>query len=181
LGVDQTFSTLFIEAMNPIAQRLAVHATDARRLRAAHSVVNRSQGQEAPRLVGVLRRSGQTAQLIRLKISPKTNCSAHSHPPNQNARVEMNHTAQPANKSHIYRRLVLVLTPNFFSNDGWSKREYDSIFTREIVEKQKVILPIWHQISVDVYHFSPILADRVAVQWSLGVDEVARKLLQAIE
>src|SRR5450755_3909827 len=95
--------------MNPIAQRLAVHATDARRLRAAHSVVNRSQGQEAPRLVGVLRRSGQTAQLIRLKISPKTNCSAHSHPPNQNARVEMNHTAQPANKSHIYRRLVLAV------------------------------------------------------------------------
>jgi hypothetical protein len=66
-----------------------------------------------------------------------------------------------------------VLTPHFLSNEGWSKREYDSIFTREIVEKQKVILPVWHEISAqDVYHFSPILADRVAVQWSLGKEEV---------
>ncbi len=75
-----------------------------------------------------------------------------------------------------------MLTPNFLSNEGWSKREYDSIFTREVVEKQRVILPVWHEISAqDVYQFSPILADRVAVQWSLGVEEVARKLLQAID
>jgi len=79
-------------------------------------------------------------------------------------------------------KCILVLTPNFLSNEGWSKREYDSIFTREVVEKQRVILPVWHEISVqDVYHFSPILADRVAVQWSLGIEEVARKLLQAID
>jgi TIR domain len=80
------------------------------------------------------------------------------------------------------RKCILVLTPNFLSNKGWSMREYDSIFTREIVERQRVILPVWHEISAqDVYQFSPILADRVAVQWSLGVEEVARKLLQAID
>lgn len=79
-------------------------------------------------------------------------------------------------------KCILVLTPNFLSNNGWSKREYDSIFTREIVEQKKVILPVWHEISAqEVYQFSPILADRFAVQWSLGVEEVARKLLQAIE
>jgi hypothetical protein len=78
-------------------------------------------------------------------------------------------------------KCILVLTPNFLSNKGWSKREYDTIFTREIVEQNKVILPVWHEISAqDVYRFSPILADRVAVPWSLGVEEVARKLLQAI-
>ena len=78
-------------------------------------------------------------------------------------------------------KCVLVLTPNFLSNKGWSKREYDSIFTREVVERQRVILPVWHEISAqDVYNFSPILADRVAVPWSLGVEEVARKLLQAL-
>jgi hypothetical protein len=61
-------------------------------------------------------------------------------------------------------------------------REYDSIFTREIVEKRNVILPVWDEISVDdVYRFSPILADRVAVQWSLGVEEVARRLLRSID
>ena len=79
-------------------------------------------------------------------------------------------------------KCILVLTPNFLSNEGWSKREYDSIFTREFVEKQRVILPVWHEISAqDVYHFSPILADRVAVLWSLGVEEVAKKLLQAFD
>lgn len=59
------------------------------------------------------------------------------------------------------QKCILVLTPNFLSNEGWSKREYDLIFTRE----QRMILPMWHEISAqDVYRFSPILADRVAVQ-----------------
>jgi hypothetical protein len=58
----------------------------------------------------------------------------------------------------------------------------DTIFTRELVEKQNVILPIWESVSVaDVFKYSPILADRVAVQWSLGPEEVARKLLAAID
>ncbi len=79
-------------------------------------------------------------------------------------------------------KCILVLTPNFLNNKGWSKREYDSIFTREVVEKKKVILPVWHEISAaDVYQYSPILADRVAVQWSLGVEEVGRQLLHAID
>jgi hypothetical protein len=79
-------------------------------------------------------------------------------------------------------KCILVLTPNFLSNEGWTKREYGSIFSREMVEQKKVILPVWHEISPqEVYQYSPILADRVAVPWSLGVEEVARKLLQAIE
>src|SRR3981189_1238785 len=60
-GVDKPLSALSMEAMHPIAQRRAIHAADARRLFAVHSVVNRSQGQEATRLVGVLRRGGPTA------------------------------------------------------------------------------------------------------------------------
>jgi hypothetical protein len=79
-------------------------------------------------------------------------------------------------------KCVLILTPNFLSNGGWSKREYDSIFTREIVERQRVILPLWDGVSApDVYEYSPILADRVAVQWSLGKEEVARRLFGAID
>ncbi len=79
------------------------------------------------------------------------------------------------------RKCIVVLTPNFLSNSGWSKREYDSIFTRELIEKQEVILPIWHDVSPEqIYQYSPILADRVAAQWSKGVEEVANQLLQAI-
>ena len=46
-------------------------------------------------------------------------------------------------------------------------------FYWELVEKQRVILPVWHNVTAkDVYEYSPVLADRVAVNWSLGVDEV---------
>jgi len=79
------------------------------------------------------------------------------------------------------KKCILILTDNFLSNNGWGKREYDSIFTRELVEKEKVILPIWHNVtSQDIYKYSPILADRVGLNWDIGEDEVARKLYQAI-
>jgi len=78
-------------------------------------------------------------------------------------------------------KCILILTPNFLNNNGWTKREYDTIFTRELVEKKRVILPVWHNVSVeDVYRYSPILADRVAAQWADGVEEVARKLFGTI-
>lgn len=78
-------------------------------------------------------------------------------------------------------KCIFVLTPNFLANGGWAKREYDAVFTRELIEKQRVILPVWHGVTKeDVYQYSPMLADRVAVQWSDGVDVVARKLLQSI-
>lgn len=78
-------------------------------------------------------------------------------------------------------KCIFVLTPNFLANGGWAKSEYDAIFTRELIEKQRVILPVWHGVTKeDVYRYSPILADRVAVPWSSGAEEVARKLFQAI-
>ncbi|MDO8981331.1 MAG: toll/interleukin-1 receptor domain-containing protein [Afipia sp.] len=78
-------------------------------------------------------------------------------------------------------KCILILTPNFLSNSGWGKREYDSIFTRELVENKQVILPVWVGVSAsDVFRYSPILADRLAVDWSLGIEEVARRLMRAL-
>jgi hypothetical protein len=37
----------------------------------------------------------------------------------------------------------VVLSPNFLSNEGWGKAEFDSVFTREILNKENVILPVW--------------------------------------
>lgn len=80
------------------------------------------------------------------------------------------------------QKCILILTQNFLSNEGWTKREYDSAFTREVVEETRVILPVWHGVSVtDVYNYSPILADTVAVKWELGSEEVAKRLLRAIQ
>ncbi|WP_334873731.1 toll/interleukin-1 receptor domain-containing protein [Nostoc sp.] len=79
------------------------------------------------------------------------------------------------------QKCVFIITQNFLSNGGWSKREYDSVFTREIIEKRNVIIPIWYNVTPkDVYSYSPILADRVAVDWSLGIDKVVNKILPAI-
>jgi hypothetical protein len=79
------------------------------------------------------------------------------------------------------RKCVLVLSPNFFSNSGWTKTEFNSIFTREILEQKSVVLPVWYKVTPkDVYEYSPSLADRVGLNWDRGADEVIRQLHRAI-
>lgn len=74
-------------------------------------------------------------------------------------------------------KCIVVLSQNFLSNSGWGKAEFNSIFTREILEKNNVILPIWLGVDVkDVYDYSPSLADKVGLHASLGAAEVAQKL-----
>ena len=78
-------------------------------------------------------------------------------------------------------KCVVVLSPHFLGNKRWTKVEFDSVFTREIIEETNVILPVWHNVTVkDVYEYSPSLANRLAVDWKLGIEEVARRLYQKI-
>ncbi len=75
------------------------------------------------------------------------------------------------------KKCVVVLSPNYLSNSGWGKAEFDSVFTREILNKENVILPVWLGVGVqDVYNYSPRLADKVGLSSELGVQEVARRL-----
>lgn len=79
------------------------------------------------------------------------------------------------------KKCILVLSPAFFANGGWTKAEFDMIFTREIREKKNVILPVWHNVTSDqVYEYNPRLLDRVALNSSIGADELAAKLVMAI-
>lgn len=56
------------------------------------------------------------------------------------------------------KKCVLVLSPNFISNNGWTKKEFDSIFTREILEEQQLVLPVWFNVTErQVYDYSPSL------------------------
>lgn len=74
-------------------------------------------------------------------------------------------------------KCVLIVSLRFLRNSGWTKAEFDSIFTREVLDRSTYILPVWVDVSArEVYEYSPRLADKVAVPWSLGVDEVARRL-----
>jgi hypothetical protein len=75
------------------------------------------------------------------------------------------------------RRCIVVLSPNYLANNGWGKAEFDAAFTREIVEEKNVILPVWCGVGVkDVYAYSPRLADKVGLNSSLGIDEIADRL-----
>jgi hypothetical protein len=78
-------------------------------------------------------------------------------------------------------KCVVILSPNFLANKRWTKVEFDSVFTREIIEERNVFLPIWLKVSVkDVYDYSPSLANRIGIDWSLGIDEVSRRLYNKI-
>lgn len=80
------------------------------------------------------------------------------------------------------KRCVVILSPHFLGNKGWGLAEFDSVFTREILEKKSVFLPVWLNVGVDeVYRYSPRLADKVGVPASRGVAEVARLLAKVIK
>ncbi len=90
------------------------------------------------------------------------------------------------------KKCILIITPNFLSNNGWTKKEFDSIFTREMIMDEKIVLPIWHNVSKEeVYEYSPSLAGCYALQWpnkndinnedyELEIHRVAIALIQAI-
>lgn len=81
------------------------------------------------------------------------------------------------------RKCILIISPNFISNGGWTKSEYDAIFTRQIEEKRNIILPVWYNIKPeDVSEYSLILKNIAALDWNLhGEAEVCRKLFHAID
>lgn len=80
------------------------------------------------------------------------------------------------------KKCILVLSPNFISNKGWTKTEFDSIFTRQILEEQKLVLPVWYRVTKqDVYDYSPSLLNVKGADWEqLGEEEVCRQLYKAI-
>ncbi len=80
------------------------------------------------------------------------------------------------------KKCILVLSRDFLSNPGWTKKEFDSIFTREILEQTRLILPVWLNVSTeDVFAYSPSLANVFALNWvELGEEEVCKKLHKAI-
>jgi hypothetical protein len=80
------------------------------------------------------------------------------------------------------KKCILVLSPNFFSNDGWTKREFNSIFTREILEGSNLVLPVWYGVTREqIYDYSPSLLSVKGLDWSaLGDEQICRQLNAAI-
>jgi hypothetical protein len=80
------------------------------------------------------------------------------------------------------KRCVLTLSPHFISNRGWGKREFESIFTREILEDKALVLPIWYGVTKNqVYQYSPSLLNVKGIDWNaLGEEEVCRQIYVAV-
>ena len=50
------------------------------------------------------------------------------------------------------KKCVLILSPNFLTNSSWTKTEFNTIFTREIIETKNLVLPIWAGVTKkDIY------------------------------
>jgi TIR domain len=79
------------------------------------------------------------------------------------------------------RKCVLVVSPNFLGNGGWTKAEFDSVFTRELLEESNLIIPVWLNVTKqDVYNYSMRLVDKVGIPANVGVEEVARRVSAAV-
>src|SRR3954462_8179934 len=81
-AVLEPFGAPFIEAVHPVPQRLAVHATDPRGIGPAHPIQHRRKRQQTPTLVGVLGGRRKPPQLVGRKVRPhRHRCRHGTNPP----------------------------------------------------------------------------------------------------
>jgi hypothetical protein len=75
---------------------------------------------------------------------------------------------------------IVVLSKSFFAKH-WPQQELNGLAAREVNGK-KVILPVWHNITkIEIANESPILADRLGIASSAGLDQVVKELIRAME
>jgi len=75
---------------------------------------------------------------------------------------------------------VVIFSPNFFAKE-WPQSELDGLFAREIAEREKIILPVWHNINYEeVAKYSPLLADRFAARTVKGLEDVVNTIMQSL-
>jgi hypothetical protein len=76
---------------------------------------------------------------------------------------------------------IVVLSPHFLRKE-WPERELSGLVAREIAEKRKIILPVYHNVTPeDVRRFSPPLADKLYVHTSVGIPKVVAEILRVFE
>ncbi len=75
---------------------------------------------------------------------------------------------------------VVVLSPNFFKKK-WTNWELDGLVARQNSYENELIIPIWLNVDKEaILEYSPSLADKVAIQASIGLKKVASKIMAII-
>jgi hypothetical protein len=78
---------------------------------------------------------------------------------------------------------VIIFSPNFFAaKKTWTMREYSGLVAGEDVDKEKRIIPVWHQITrEEIYQKSPTIANRLALLTSkMSVEAIAKKIADRV-
>ena len=79
-------------------------------------------------------------------------------------------------------KCILILTPHFLKNSGWGKKEFNSVFTKEMITNERVVLPIWYNVTAkDVYEYSPALADNYALTWPSNENKSPKEYDEQVE
>lgn len=75
---------------------------------------------------------------------------------------------------------LIVLSKNFFEKN-WTQYELNGLVAKEM-EGEKVILPIWHNITKDeILKLSPSLVDKFALNSAIySIQEIAEKVVEAV-
>lgn len=86
----------------------------------------------------------------------------------------------------IYRGLkksrfaILVISPDYVRR--WPTVESSRFIERELEEKQGLIFPVWHKITMeDVIKVNPLLAERFALSTDIGIEAIAENIFAQIQ
>lgn len=79
------------------------------------------------------------------------------------------------------RHGILILSKNFLNNEKWAKNELQSLKTKQIFSDQKVILPVWHQITEEDLKENYWLLDKLGGNTNNGIEELVNKLVLSFE
>lgn len=75
---------------------------------------------------------------------------------------------------------IVILSKAFFSKH-WPREELDGLVALETSRCDKVIIPVWHQITFDqITQHSPSLAGKKGLKSSRGVAALVREITQAV-
>lgn len=73
---------------------------------------------------------------------------------------------------------IVILSSHFFRKQ-WPPEDLNDLAVREVSGK-KLILPVWHKVGFqEVFDYSPVLADRVAISTDKGLEYVVQRIVEA--
>ena len=82
----------------------------------------------------------------------------------------------------VHSRYGIVILSETYFKKFWTGKELNGLFAKQ-EDGQKVILPVWHNISKDkVKEYSPILADMFALKTAdFTIDELAEEFIKLVQ